>query len=61
MALLAAAAEIEAGRYDLVCVLGVEYMRNVPGQKAAEYLGAAAWHGRNGRMLLTSGLRPSPT
>ena len=46
MALLAAAAEIEAGRYDLVCVLGVEYMRNVPGQKAAEYLGAAAWHGR---------------
>lgn len=46
MAVLAASAEIEAGRYDLVCVLGVEYMRNVPGQRAAEYLGAAAWHGR---------------
>lgn len=46
MAILAASAEIEAGRYDLVCVLGVEYMRNVPGQRAAEYLGAAAWHGR---------------
>ncbi|MBN8290845.1 acetyl-CoA acetyltransferase [Rhodobacter sp. NTK016B] len=46
MAALAAAAEIEAGRYDLVAVLGVEYMRNVPGQKAAENLGAAAWAGR---------------
>lgn len=46
MAILAAGAEIEAGRYDLVCALGVEYMRNVPGQRAAEYLGAAAWAGR---------------
>lgn len=46
MAMLAAAAEIEAGRYDLVAVLGVEYMRNVPGQRAAEHLGAAAWAGR---------------
>ncbi len=43
---LAAAAEIEAGRYDLVCVLGVEYMRNVPGQQAAANLGAAAWQGK---------------
>src|SRR6056297_1047041 len=31
MALLSAAAEIEAGRYGLACVLGVECMRNVPG------------------------------
>ncbi|MCC5989201.1 MAG: acetyl-CoA acetyltransferase [Pararhodobacter sp.] len=46
MAILGASAEIEAGRYDLVCALGVEYMRNVPGQRAAEYLGAAAWAGR---------------
>lgn len=46
MAVLSAMAEIEAGRYDLACVLGVEYMRNVPGQTAAEHLGAAAWHGR---------------
>ncbi len=46
IALLAAAAEIEAGRYDLACVAGVELMRNVNGQKAAEYLGAAAWNGR---------------
>lgn len=46
MAILAAAAEIEAGRYDLCCVLGVEFMRNVPGLTAAQHLGAAAWQGR---------------
>ncbi len=46
IAILSAMSEIEAGRYDLVCVLGVEYMRNVPGRKAAEHLGVAAWHGR---------------
>lgn len=45
VAILAATAEIEAGRYDLACVLGLEQMRNVPGQRAAEYLGAAAWTG----------------
>lgn len=45
VAILAATAEIEAGRYDLACVLGIEQMRNVPGQTAAEYLGAAAWAG----------------
>lgn len=46
IAILAAAAEIEAGRYDLALVIGLELMRNVPGQRAAEYLGAAAWAGR---------------
>ena len=46
MAILAAGAEIEAGRYDVACVLGVEYMRNVPGQRAAEFLGVAAWNDR---------------
>lgn len=46
MAIMAAMAELEAGRYGLACVLGVEYMRNVPGQTAAEYLGAAAWAGQ---------------
>ncbi|MHA3904458.1 acetyl-CoA acetyltransferase [Castellaniella sp. WN] len=45
MAILAAMAEIEAGRYDLICVLGVEMMRNVPGAEAARYLGAAALAG----------------
>jgi acetyl-CoA C-acetyltransferase len=45
VAALAAAAEIEAGRYDLACVVGIEMMRNVPGQRAAEFLGAAAYRG----------------
>ena len=45
LALLAAMAEINAGYYDTACVLGIEYMRNVPGQRAAEYLGAAGYTG----------------
>lgn len=45
VAILAAAAEIEAGRYDLACVVGLEQMRNVSGQQAAQHLGAAAWAG----------------
>jgi len=45
LAILAAMAEIEAGRYDTACVLGLEMMRNVPGQTATEYLGSAAWAG----------------
>lgn len=45
VAVLAAAAEIEAGRYGLAAVVGLEQMRNVPGQKAAEHLGSAAWAG----------------
>lgn len=45
-AILAAAADIEAGRYELVCVLGVELMRNVPGEQMARHLGTAAWYGR---------------
>ena len=49
MAILAAAAEIEAGRYDLAAVIGVELMRNVSGQEGAENLGIAAWTGREGQ------------
>lgn len=45
VAILAAAAEIEAGRYDLACVVGLEQMRNVSGLQAAQNLGAAAWAG----------------
>ncbi|OYY92002.1 MAG: acetyl-CoA acetyltransferase [Sphingomonas sp. 28-66-16] len=45
VAILAATAEIEAGRYDLACVVGIEQMRNVPGRIAAQHLGAAAWAG----------------
>ena len=46
IALLAAAAEIEAGRYDCIAVVGIEYMRNVAGDIAAQHLGAACWRGR---------------
>ncbi|MES2339808.1 MAG: acetyl-CoA acetyltransferase [Pseudomonadota bacterium] len=45
VAILAATAELDAGRYDLACVVGMEQMRNVPGQIAAQHLGAAAWTG----------------
>ena len=45
VAILAATAEIEAGRYDLACVVGMEQMRNVSGLQAAQNLGAAAWAG----------------
>jgi acetyl-CoA C-acetyltransferase len=43
VAILAAAAEIEAGRYDLACIVGIEQMRNVPGRQAAKHLAAAAY------------------
>jgi acetyl-CoA C-acetyltransferase len=46
LAMLAASAEIEAGRYGLVAVLGVEQMRNVPGDQAAQLIGGSAmWAG----------------
>ncbi len=46
IATLAATAELEAGRYGTALVVGVEQMRNVPGQTAAEYIGAPAmWAG----------------
>jgi acetyl-CoA C-acetyltransferase len=46
MAALSAMADIESGRYDLACVLGVELMRSVPGDEATRILGTAAWTGR---------------
>jgi acetyl-CoA C-acetyltransferase len=49
VAVLAATAEIEAGRYDCVLVLAVEQERNVPGQDAPKHLGAAAWIGHEGQ------------
>nr|HEX4316104.1 acetyl-CoA acetyltransferase [Kofleriaceae bacterium] len=48
VAILAAMAELEAGRYDVALVLGVEQERNVPGDVAAKHLGAAAWVGHEG-------------
>lgn len=45
IATLAAMRDIEAGHYDMACVLGLELMRNVDGKTGAEYLGTAAWCG----------------
>ena len=46
IAVLAAGAEIEAGRYDLAAVVGIEQMRNVNGADAAENIGGTAmWNG----------------
>ncbi|TKK83748.1 thiolase domain-containing protein [Herbidospora galbida] len=49
VALLAAMADIESGRYDCALVLGLELERTVPGDDAAGHLGAAAWVGHEGR------------
>ncbi|WP_157245679.1 acetyl-CoA acetyltransferase [Nonomuraea typhae] len=46
MAILAAMADLEAGRYDVALVAGVELMRNVGAKEAAGHLGCAAWAGR---------------
>jgi acetyl-CoA C-acetyltransferase len=46
LAVLAAMAEIEAGRYDCVLVLGVEEFKNLPGNQASVNQNAAAWQGR---------------
>ena len=43
VAALAAMAEIEAGRYDVACVLGVEMQRNIAGKETARHLGVAGW------------------
>lgn len=46
LAILAAGAEIEAGRYDVALVLGVEQERNVRGDTASRLLNAASWVGK---------------
>ncbi len=46
LAVLAASADIECGRYDLAAVVGIEQMRNVPGEQAAANIGGTAmWNG----------------
>lgn len=45
LAALCAMAEIEAGRYDCVLVLGIEMEKTVPGPDAARLQSAAAWVG----------------
>jgi acetyl-CoA C-acetyltransferase len=49
IAILSAMADIEAGRYDRVLVIGVEQERNVPGTQAPQHLAAAAWIGHEGQ------------
>lgn len=46
LAILAAMADLESGRYETALVTGIELMRNVSGHTAAAHLGAAAWVGR---------------
>ena len=49
VALLAASADIEAGRYETALVLGVEQMKTVNPEKGGEYLGTAAWYEREAK------------
>jgi acetyl-CoA C-acetyltransferase len=46
IAILSAMRDIESGHYDLACVLGLEYMRNVDGKTGADHLGAATWRNK---------------
>ncbi|MGD9934366.1 MAG: acetyl-CoA acetyltransferase [Dehalococcoidia bacterium] len=44
IALLAASSEIEARRYDLAIVVGVEQMKSVDSARGGDFLGTAAWY-----------------
>ncbi|MGA2173004.1 MAG: acetyl-CoA acetyltransferase [Sedimentisphaerales bacterium] len=44
IAILSALAHIQAGIYDLICVVGVEQMKTVDPAKGGDYLGTAAWY-----------------
>lgn len=46
LGILSATAEIEAGRYDCILVLGVEEEKNLPGDQASQVQNAASWQGR---------------
>jgi acetyl-CoA C-acetyltransferase len=43
LATLGASAELEAGRYDVACIVGVELLRCVSAFEAQKHLGVAAW------------------
>lgn len=43
LAALAAGADLEAGRYQVACVVGVEILRNKPAADTQRHLGVAAW------------------
>jgi len=44
VAAVSALAYIQAGIYDLVCVIGVEQMKTVDSAKGGDFLGTAAWY-----------------
>jgi acetyl-CoA C-acetyltransferase len=44
IAILAASAELEAGRYDLAMIVGVEQMKTVDPKTGGDFLGTAAWY-----------------
>ena len=49
IAVLAAIADLRSGAYDTALVVGVELEKTVPGDIAAQHLGAAAWTGHEGQ------------
>ncbi len=49
VAALAAMADLRAGNYRTALVVGLELEKTVPGDIAAQHLGAAAWTGHEGR------------
>jgi acetyl-CoA C-acetyltransferase len=49
IAMLAATAEIQAGWYDLACVVGVEAMKTVSSVEGGDFLGTAAWYDREAK------------
>ncbi|GGZ64034.1 acetyl-CoA acetyltransferase [Paraglaciecola chathamensis] len=46
MALISAMRDLEAGHYQLACVMGIELMRNQDAQTGANHLASAAWVGK---------------
>jgi acetyl-CoA C-acetyltransferase len=49
IAALAAIADLRSGAYETALVVGVELEKTVPGDIAAQHLGAAAWTGHEGQ------------
>ena len=48
LAILSAMSELEAGRYDLALVIGVEEQKAIPGDQSSINQNAAAWQGNEG-------------
>jgi len=49
IAILAASAELEAGRYDLAAVVGLEQMKTVDPATGSDFLGTASWYERESK------------